>query len=208
MISRSLLIICVLIFALTSGLVDADSLINVPLNPNLSDFNRETYRFVYRLLNKRVLPGIRRGSLPLTRKQVATYLLEVHQKHENGEISLSAIDQERLNALLAFYSEAGTQIPPRGRPHLMTTAGQKAGQDYRFSFDLRASQRTITHLVDNISEEQPVEGNMFITTIYPQVYGQVGETFAFTTDTAQRFVYGEHFDDFFPDEAKTNFGES
>ena len=202
MISRSLLIVCILMFALTSALVDADSLINVPLNPNLSDFNRETYRFVYRLLNKRVLPGIRRGSLPLTRKQVAAYLLEVQRKQENGEIELSRIDQERLNALLAFYSEAGTQIPPRGRPHVMTMAGQKAGQDYRFSFDLRASQRVITHLVDNISEEQPVEGNMFVTTIYPHLYGQVGETFAFTTDIAHRFVYGEIFEDLFPDETK------
>lgn len=202
MISRSLLIVCILMFALTSALVDADSLVNVPLNPNLSDFNRETYRFVYRLLNKRVLPGIRRGSLPLTRKQVAAYLLEVQRKQENGEIELSRIDQERLNALLAFYSEAGTQIPPRGRPHVMTMAGQKAGQDYRFSFDLRASQRVITHLVDNISEEQPVEGNMFVTTIYPHLYGQVGETFAFTTDIAHRFVYGEIFEDLFPDETK------
>ena len=202
MISRSLLIVCILMFALTSALVGADSLINVPLNPNLSDFNRETYRFVYRLLNKRVLPGIRRGSLPLTRKQVASYLLEVHQKQQDGEITLSTIDQERLNALLAFHSEAGTQIPPRKRLHLMTMAGQKAGQDYRFSFDLRASQRTITHLVDNLSEEPPVEGNMFVTTIYPHLYGQVGETFAFTTDIAHRFVYGEIFEDFFPDETK------
>ena len=202
MISRSLLIICIIMFTLTTALVDADSLINVPLNPNLSDFNRETYRFVHRLLNKRVLPGIRRGSLPLTRKQVASYLLEVHQKQQDGEITLSTIDQERLNALLAFYSEAGTQIPPRRRPHLMTMAGQKAGQDYRFSFDLRASQRTITHLVDNLSEEPPVEGNMFVTTIYPQLYGQVGETFAFTTDIAHRFVYGEIFEDLFPDETK------
>ena len=202
MISRSLLIFCIIMFALTTALVDADSLINVPLNPNLSDFNRETYRFVHRLLNKRVLPGIRRGSLPLTRKQVASYLLEVHRKQQDGEITLSTIDQERLNALLAFYSEAGTQIPPRRRLHLMTMAGQKAGQDYRFSFDLRASQRTITHLVDNLSEEPPVEGNMFVTTIYPQLYGQVGETFAFTADIAHRFVYGEIFEDLFPDETK------
>lgn len=187
---------------MAASLADADSLINVPLNPNLSDFNRETYRFVHRLLNKRVLPGIRRGSLPLTRKQVASYLLEVHRKQQNGEITLSTIDQEQLNVLLAFYSEAGTQIPPRRRLHLMTMAGQKAGQDYRFSFDLRASQRTITHLVDNLSEEPPVEGNMFVTTIYPQLYGQVGETFAFTTDIAHRFVYGEIFEDLFPDETK------
>ena len=85
---------------------EAASLINVPLKSELSDFNRETYRFIQRLLNKRVLPGIARGSLPLTRKQVVSYLLEAYKKQENGEITLSAIDQERLNALLAFYREA------------------------------------------------------------------------------------------------------
>ncbi len=209
---RNLLITYLAMLLLASPLTEASSLINVPLNPDLSDFNRETYRFVHRLLNKRVLPGIRRGSLPLTRKQVVSYLLEVHRKQENGEIELSAIDQARLNALLAFYREvrefpkiatenegtATIQSQSNGRLHVMTMAGE----DYRFSFDLRASQRTITHLVDNISREQPVEGNMFVTTIYPHLYGQVGETFAFTTDIAHRFVYGEIFEDFFPDETK------
>ncbi|MCY3742923.1 MAG: hypothetical protein OXH00_18060 [Candidatus Poribacteria bacterium] len=209
---RNLLITYLAMLLLASALTEASSLINVPLNPDLSDFNRETYRFVHRLLNKRVLPGIRRGSLPLTRKQVVSYLLEVHRKQKNGEIELSAIDQARLNALLTFYREvrefpkiatanggtATIQSQSNGRLHLMTMAGE----DYRFSFDLRASQRTITHLVDNISREQPVEGNMFVTTIYPHLYGQVGETFAFTTDIAHRFVYGEIFEDFFPDETK------
>ena len=228
-----LLIVCVSV--LVSATVEGASLINVPLNPDLSDFNRETYRFVHRLLNKRVLPGIRRGSLPLTRKQVVSYLLEVDQKQKNGEIALSAIDQERLNILLTFYREARegfvtpinptqvienvggvsgetpkqkhpdseTQNPPGNRRlHLMTMKGKKKGKDYLFSFDLRASQRVIAHLVDNLSEEQPTEGNMHVTTIYPHLYGQVGETFAFTTDIAHRFVYGEFFEDFFPDETK------
>ncbi len=209
---RRLLILYISLLVLNSPMVEAASLINVPLNPDLSDFNRETYRFIHRLLNKRVLSGIRRGSLPLTQKQVVSYLLEVHQKQQNGEIVLSTIDQERLIALLAFYrevhefselaaendSEATAQIPPNGRRHVMS----KAGEDYRLSFDLRASQRTITHLVDNLSGEQPVEGNMLVTTVYPHLYGQVAETFAFTTDIAHRFVYGEIFEDLFPDETK------
>ena len=226
-----LLIVCISVLVLVSPTVEGASLINVPLNPDVSDFNRETYRFVHRLLNKRVLPGIRRGSLPLTRKQVVSYLLEVDQKQKNGEIALSAIDRERLNTLLAFYGEvraAITQSPtqviesvggrktpkqehpdaetqnPSGnrRLHLMTMKGKKKGKDYLFSFNLRASQRVIAHLVDNLSEEQPTEGNMHVTTIYPHLYGQVGETFAFTTDIAHRFVYGEFFEDFFPDETK------
>ncbi len=221
-ILRSLLIIYFAMFVMAFPIAQAASLINVPLKSELSDFNRETYRFIHRLLNKRVLPGISRGSLPLTRKQVVAYLLEVYQKQENGEITLSTIDQERLNALLAFYrealeffnagvpvansvrgntensSETAKQIPDSGRLHVMTMAGE----DYRFSFDLRGSQRVITHLVDNLSDEQPVEGNMLVTTFYPHLYGQAGETFAFTTDIAHRFVYGEIFDDFFPDETK------
>ena len=228
-------IVTILCAFLHAEKTQAASLINVPLKSELSDFNPETYRFIHRLLNKRVLPGISRGSLPLTRKQVVSYLLEVYQKQKNGEITLSAIDQERLNALLAFYREArefsnssqspeqsmgnkapatatGTtenpetetesqlekEIPPGGRLHVMTMAGD----DYRFSFDLRASQRAITHLVDNLSDEEPVEGNMLVTTIYPHLYGQAGESFAFTTDIAHRFVYGEIFEDLFPDETK------
>ncbi len=208
MILRSLLVICFVMFATALSTAEAASLINVPLKSEVSDFNRETYRFIHRLLNKRVLPGISRGSLPFTRKQVVSYLLKVHQKQESGEIVLSPIDRERMRALLAFYresynfskteSQGSTQIRQNSRLHLMTLTGE----DYRFSFDLRGSQQVITHLIDNLSDEQPVEGNMLVTTFYPHLYGQVGETFAFTTDIAHRFVYGEIFDDFFPDETK------
>ena len=211
MILRNLLIVYLAMLVLASPMIEAASLINVPLNPDLSDFNRETYRFIHRLLNKKVLPGIPRGSLPLTYKQVVSSLLEVKQKQENGEIALSAIDQERLNDLLTFFrddresakSGAGAASEAAlSRRHLMTYTGTRAGENYRFSFDMRGSQRFISRLVDNVSEEPPVEGNMFVTTIYPHLYGQVGEKFAFTTDIAHRFVYGEFFEDFFPDETK------
>ena len=209
---RMLLIVYTTALMLTSPMVQAASLINVPLNPELSDFNRETYRFIHRLLNKRVLPGITRGSLPLTRGQVTSSLREVARQVDIGEITLSPIDQGRLNALLTFYREAGelpkpvqknaaegeTQKPTGRRLHLMTLADE----NYRFSFDLRASQRVITRFVDNLSSEQPAEGNMHITTLFPHMYGQFEENFAFTADIAYRFLYGDIFDDVFPDESK------
>ncbi len=214
-ILRNLLIVYLTMLVLVSPVVEAASLINVPLNPDLSDFNRETYRFIHRLLNKKVLPGIPRGSLPLTYKQVISYLLQVKQKQESGEITLSTIDQKQLNDLLTFFrddhasskrtTETGNEAVPESTPtrrHLMAHTGVHAGEDYRFFFDMRGSQRFISRLVDNVSEEPPVEGNMFVTTIYPHLYGQVGEKFAFTTDIAHRFVYGEFFEDFFPDETK------
>jgi len=196
---------------LASPLIEAAPLVNVPLNPELSDFNRETYRFIHRLLNKRVLPGMRRGSLPLTRKQVVSCLLTVYRKQQKGEITLSPIDQERLKDLLAFYrgdiefpklvpenAEVTTQSLPGGRLHVLTMTDD----NFRFSLDMRTSQHVITHLVDNLSEEEPAEGNMLVTTIYPHVYGQVGDRFALTTEIAHRFIYGEIFEDRFPDETK------
>ena len=209
---RTLLIVYTAALILTSPVIHAASLVNVPLNPELSDFNRETYRFIHRLLNKRVLPGITRGSLPLTRGQVVSSLMEVARQVDAGEITLSAIDQGRLNTFLTFYREAGelpepaqkngaegkTQNPPGRRLHLMTLADE----NYRFSLDLRASQRVITRFVDNLSSEQPAEGNMHITTLFPHIYGQFEESFAFTADMAYRFLYGDIFDDVFPDESK------
>ena len=186
-ILRNLLIVYLAVLVIASPVVEAASLINVPLNPDVSDFNRETYRFIHRLLNKKVLPGIPRGSLPLTYKQVVSSLLEVKQKQESGEITLSAIDQKRLNDLLAFFredrasskraTEAANEAAPEStstKRHLMTHTGTHAGEDYSFYFDIRGSQRFISRLVDNVSEEPPVEGNMFVTTIYPHLYGQVG----------------------------------
>ena len=121
--------------------------------------------------------------------------MDVSQKQEKGEIALSINDQKRLNALLAFYAEAGTQTASNRRLHLMTLTDDST---YRFSFDLRAAQQEITRLVDNVSEMPADEGNMHITTLYPHLYGQFEESFAFTTDMAYRFLYGDIFDDVFP----------
>ena len=203
---RTLLIVGIAACLAAPPVADAASLLNVPLNPNLSDFNRETYRFIHRLLNKRVLPGIPRGSLPLTQKQVASLLTEAARKQENGEVTLSPNDAKRLQALLAFYTEAGTETPFHRKTHILTFGSddeaQPEGSKYRFSFDLRAKQRTITRLVDNVSGEPPVEGTMFVTTPLPHLYGQVGEEFAFTTDMAYRWLYGDFFNDIYPDESK------
>ena len=196
---RIVLILCAIIHFCYLPFGEAASLINVPLNPDISDFNTETYRFIHRLLNKRVLSGVARGSLPFTRKQVASFLMDVSQKQEKGEIALSINDQKRLNALLAFYAEAGTQTASNRRLHLMTLTDDST---YRFSFDLRAAQQEITRLVDNVSEMPADEGNMHITTLYPHLYGQFEESFAFTTDMAYRFLYGDIFDDVFRDESK------
>ena len=213
MMLRTLLIFGIAVCLAASPIVNAASLLNVPLNPNLSDFNRETYRFIHRLLNKRVLPGIPRGSLPLTRKQVASLLTEAARKQENGEVTLSPNDTKRLQALLAFYSEAGTGVPFPRKMHMLTFKADdesqqgkeepsQGGLSYQFSFDLRAKQRIITRLVDNVSGEPPVEGTMFVTTPLPHLYGQVGEEFAFTTDMAYRWLYGDFFNDIYPDESK------
>ena len=165
----------------------------------MSDFNTETYRFIQRLLNKRAVSGVTRGTLPFTRENVASLLMEASQKHESGEIELSDNDLKRLRELLAFYSEAGTGVPPDRRLHILSLTDDAK---YRFSFDFRAGQREITRLVDNASDIPTDEGNMHLTTFFPHLYGQFEDSFAFTSDMAYRFLYGEIFDDVYPDESK------
>ncbi len=196
---RISIVFCALFLICYIPFCHASPLINIPLNPNLSDFNTETYRFIQRLLNKRVLKGVTRGSLPFTRKQVVTLLLEVSQKQENGELTLSVNDQKRLREFLAFYSEAGTETPPDRRLHLLSLTDDST---FRLSFDLRAGQHEITRLVDNISELPTEEGNMHVTSLFPHVYGQVEDSFAFSADMAYRFLYGDFFDDVYRDESK------
>ena len=196
---RILYIISVVFLFCYLSFVQAASLINVPLNPDISDFNTETYRFIHRLLNKRVVSGVTRGSLPFTRKQVASILLDVSQKQENGAITLSVNDQKRLRELLAFYSESGTQVPPDRRLHLMTLTDNAS---YRFSFDMRAGHQEVTRLVDNMSEVPADEGNMHTTALFPHLYGQVEDGFVFSADMAYRFLYGDIFDDVYQDESK------
>jgi hypothetical protein len=74
---------------------------------------------------------------------------------------------------------------------------QLKGDDFHFAFDLSASQRAISRA----SAAFPMEGTTHITTLLPHVHGQVRDDFAFSTNIASRFLYGEVFEDLFPDEA-------
>ncbi len=199
MSTRILFLLGALLLFCYLPICQAASLINVPLNPNISDFNTETYRFIHRLLNKRVISGIPRGSLPFTGGQIATFLKDTSEKHQNGEIELSSNDLKKLNSLLAFYSEAGTNTPPERRLHLMSTTDEST---FRLSFDLSAVQHERTRLIDNESELPSDEGNMHTTTFHPHIYGQVNKNFAFSVDMAYRFLYGDIFDDIYVDESK------
>ena len=181
--------------------VEANSLINVPLNAKISDFSDETYAFVYRFLNKRALPGITRGSIPLTRGQITDLLSSLSHKHVNGEINLSRIDQEHLTAFLQLFADAlpADQISARRRLHVM----QLKGDGYHFALDLAVAQETVSRTVDVVSEA----GTTYITTLLPHVHGQVRDDFAFSTNIGYNFLYGKRFDDLFPDEALyTHFG--
>ena len=175
--------------------IEANSLINLPLNDEVSDFSAEAYAFIYRFLNKRVLPGIPRGSLPLTRGEVATLLLDLYEKHANSEIALSQVDQERLNTLMHLFADELPRDLSPSRPRLHIA--QLKSDNYHFAFDLAVSQRAISRH----SNTSLMEGTAHITTLLPHVHGQVRDDFAFSTDIGYHFLYGELFGDLFPDEA-------
>ncbi|MCZ6680328.1 MAG: hypothetical protein O7E52_24115 [Candidatus Poribacteria bacterium] len=188
-------LLCVLRVLFFPPTTAANTLINIPLNTEVSDFNGESYAFVYRFLNKRALPGITRGSLPLTRGKIAVLLSNLSQKHASGEIRLSKIDHQRLNALMQLFADElpPDQVPSQRRLHVL----QLAGDNYHFAFDLAASQRAISRNSDVF----PRDGTTHITSLLPHVHGQVRDDFAFSTNIGYHFLYGEIFEDLLPDES-------
>lgn len=177
----------------------AAQLINVPLKDNISDFNREAYEFVYRFLTKRMVEGIERGTLPLSRGEINNILLELKKKQENGAIHLSEVDKERLEALLAYFSDELQQATEKNeglkkRRHVLSLKGEQN----LFSVDLSLLQESRTRKGLSFSQK----GTQYTTSILPSVYGQVRHDFAFSSTMAYRFLTGDFFADTFVDESR------
>ena len=149
----------------------------------------EAYTFLYRQLTQCHLPGATRGALPWPREQVAGFLFAL-QDHKK----LTQTDKLRLDALLQYFQHdlPAHAVKERRRWHVM----QLTGDDYRFALDLGIAQEATVR-----SDVFEPSGTNHTTSLLPHVYGQVGDNFAFSTDIAYRFLYGEIFDDLYPDEA-------
>lgn len=175
--------------------VFASSLVNLPLNDSISDFNEEAYDFVHRFLCKRFVKGFPRGILPLSRGEISAILLELEKKQEKGEISLSKTDKGRLEALLAYFSDELQELGERSnkRRHVMFLKGEQ----YQFSADFSLLQESLTRTGKSFS----LEGREYITSILPDIHGQVRHDFAFASSMAYRFLYGDFFADIFRDES-------
>ena len=186
--------LCIAFSCLSIPPIEANSLINVSLNADISDFGTETYSFVNRILNKRLVPGITRGSLPLTRGEVVSLLSALSQKHIDGEIELSYVDKQHLRALMQLYTDELplTHVGSRRWLHVM----HSKDDDYHLVFDLAASQRAISRS----SAAFPMRGITHITSLIPHVHGQIRDDFAFSTNPGYNFLYGEIFADILPDE--------
>ena len=192
---RPLLIALIFHFYLFTPMTQGSSLINIPLKSEMAIFSDETYAFIFRCLNKRLIPGITRGSLPLTRGQVASILMALSEKHKNREITLSKIDQKRLEALMQLFAD---ELPvPRAdfskrRLHLL----QSKGQSHHFAIDFAASQQAISRT----NAVFPMAGTTHVTGLLPHIHGQIRNDLGFSTRVASYALYGDAFEDLFASE--------
>lgn len=177
----------------------ANLLVNLPLKDNISPFNEETYDFVYRVLTKRAIEGIPRGTLPLSRGEICDILLELKKKQEDGVIKLSKTDQERLKAILAYFSDEMHELgisEEKSNPknHIL----ELKDEQYKFWLDLSLLQESRTRNGKSFSEE----GTQYATSVLPAAFGQVRDDFAFSSLMAYRFLWGDFFTDTFVDESR------
>ena len=194
-----LLIALIFLSPLFAPIIQASSLINIPLKSEMSIFGDETYAFIFRALNKRLSPGITRGSLPLTRGQVAAILADLSEKHESGEITLSKIDQKRLEAFMQLFADelpAPQAALSKRRLHLF----QSKGADHHFAIDFAASQQSISRS----NAVFPKAGTTHITGLIPHIHGQIRHDFGFSTRVASYALSGAAFQDLFASETSVN----
>ena len=194
-----LLIALIFLSHLFAPSIQASSLINIPLKSEMSIFGDETYTFIFRALNKRLSPGITRGSLPLTRGQVAAILADLSEKHESGEITLSKIDQKRLEAFMQLFADelpAPQAALSKRRLHLF----QSKGPDHHFAIDFAASQQSISRS----NAVFPKAGTTHITGLIPHIHGQIRHDFGFSTRVASYALSGAAFQDLFASETSVN----
>lgn len=190
-----LLITLISLTHLFAPMTQGSSLINIPLKSEMSVFGDETYAFIFRCLNKRLAPGITRGSLPLTRSQVAAILADLAERHESGVITLSEIDRQRLEAFMQLFAD---ELPapqanlPKRRLHLF----QSKGPDHHFAIDFAVSQQAVSRS----NAVFPKTGTTHITGMLPHIHGQIRHDFGFSTRVASYGLYGDAFQDLFPSE--------
>lgn len=92
----SMFFIIIIVFGIISQNANSQS-VYVPLN-------HWVYNFIERLETKQVIKGVLDGTKPLSRKAIAEYLAQIHQRVEQG-YNLNCVEQEQLDFLYAEFKE-------------------------------------------------------------------------------------------------------
>jgi hypothetical protein len=125
------------------------SLANELINVNIHD---EVYTFIKRLVVRGLIDDGLYNTQPISRREVAEALLEVSEKHRNGQVKLTDVEKEHLERFQWLFSYEINQISPgfldrTKRNHAVTIEGE----DYKIDLDLKVNQEVA--VTENLSQD-------------------------------------------------------
>ncbi len=156
------------------------SLINIPLKSDILEPGQESYNLIHRFANKKFTPNFSRGIKPYTRQTVVGIFLKVYDQWKNNRIQLSEIDLYHLKQLIRLYSK---DIEAEGE--IISPILRTKNHYYTFAMELGVAQsfeKFISYQKDQV----------YVTSVRPHVYGRIHDNFAFSTNIAYNFVYGDY----------------
>jgi len=181
-----------------ASLLHADSLINISVDNELYTFSDDIYNFIARLVAKGAIEDFPKNIFPYSRGEVARILTDLSLKVKRGEIRLSVIEEERLKILRTLFSKAlgETEVQKTKKPLFHTE-----GDEYYLSMGGGLTQKAIYRGGKGF----PKNGETSITSLLPGVSGQIGDSFAFSSDMKWEFHVGDIFVDLFPDQTRFSY---
>ncbi|MDD5738656.1 MAG: capsule assembly Wzi family protein [Candidatus Pacebacteria bacterium] len=199
---RYFIIFLLIILISPPGMVNADSLTNIPLDNDLYTFSDDIYDFIERLTVKGLIKDFPKNIRPYSRGNVAKILFDLSLKAEKGEIKLSSIDEKRLKTMKTLFSEAledtsGTSVARKTKKPLLDIRNE----ELHLSLSAGASQSAVSRSGKGF----PENGIVNITSLRPSILGQIKDSFAFSSDIKWEFHIGDIFPDLFLDETRTPY---
>lgn len=185
--------LCILSY---NGLVYADSLINVSVDDGIYKFSDDIYDLIARFSTKGYIISLPMNIYPYSQGEISKLLNDISLQKEQGKIKLSTVEEAQLKNVISLFVNKKANSVEVKRAIL-----ESKGNEYHFIFGSGLSQETISRKGDEFSSV----GTTVITSLQPYIFGEIQDSFAFSSNMKWEFHYVDTFPDLFVDETKISY---
>jgi len=171
---------CLLVFFLICSSLYANELLNLGLDD-------EVYTFIKRVQVKKLIDKRINNTRPIPRREIAEALIEISEKLQKGQISLTNSEKEQLDKYKWLFGDdiksLKSEISPfESKKNIITISGE----GYKFDLDFKAEQEAVYIISD------PGDGqNKSITSLDLSLKGKLSRYLGFFSKFYDRMLVGE-----------------